>query len=178
MYGGQLNFSAMLNSISANEERNKLLIKIALSFNDRKKILLITAFREHCELLANLLEAQGSTVEMMHGAKKRKRESINQYLVATYGILEEGFDDADLDTLIFCTPRSTIQQTVGRIERTKKDKLVPLVIDVVDINRIFESMWYKRKKFYKSRGFEVEDVKKEKKEDVWVANDEEEDIYI
>jgi len=177
MYGGKLNFSAMLSSISGNEERNKLLIKIALGF-DRKKVLLITAFREHCELLSDLLEREGRRVEMMHGAKKRKRDDP-EFLVATYGILEEGFDDADLDTLIFCTPRSTIQQTVGRIERTKSGKLVPLVIDVVDDNRIFESMWYKRKKFYKSRGFEVEDAKKkeeEEEEEVWVANDEEDEF--
>jgi len=177
MYGGKLNFSAMLNAISANEDRNKLLIRIALKFKERRKILLITAFREHCELLSNLLESEGERVEMMHGAKKRKREDPH-FLVATYGILEEGFDDADLDTLIFCTPRSTIQQTVGRIERTKDGKLVPLVIDVVDHNRIFESMWYKRKKFYKSRGFEVEDQKRDKKDEVWVANDEEEEMYI
>jgi superfamily II DNA or RNA helicase len=175
MYGGKLNFSAMLNSISANESRNNLLIEIALSLKERRKILLITAFREHCELLSNLLEKKGERVEMMHGTMKRKREDP-LFLVATYGILEEGFDDADLDTLVFCTPRSTIQQTVGRIERTKKDKLVPLVIDVVDVNRIFESMWYKRKKFYKSRGFSVEDKKEEKKEEVWVANDEDEEF--
>ena len=169
MYGGKLAFAAMLNAIAANEARNSLLIKIALNHKDRKKILLITAFRDHCEVLASMLK--GESVDMIHGGKKTKNVNC-QFLVATYGMLEEGFDDADLDTLIFCTPRSTIQQTVGRIERVKEGKAVPLVIDIVDQNKIFESMWYKRKKFYRSRGFEIHDKKQVEKmdEEGWVAN--------
>lgn len=169
MYGGKLAFAAMLNAIAGNEARNAALIKIALDYVQRKKILLITAFREHCEVLALLLKNEGKSVHMIHGGVKNK-EVESQFLVATYGMLEEGFDDADLDTLIFCTPRSTIQQTVGRIERSKAGKLVPLVIDVVDQNGVFEAMWFKRKRFYKSRGFEIHDIKKAKEEVAWVAN--------
>lgn len=150
MWGGKLNFSAMVNAIAADENRNKRLIEIAMLYQDRGKILLITAFREHCDILGSMLP----DAQILHGGRKRKL-SEGKYLVATYGMLEEGFDDADLDTLILCTPRSTVQQTIGRIERTKEGKKVPLVIDVVDKNRIFEAMWFKRKKFYKSRGFNI-----------------------
>lgn len=175
MYGGKLAFAAMLNAIAAHEARNASLIKIALAHKHRKKILLITAFREHCELLASMLV--GERVDMVHGGKKSKNTNC-QFLVATYGMLEEGFDDADLDTLIFCTPRSTIQQTVGRIERVKEGKAVPLVIDVVDQNKVFESMWYKRRRFYKSRGFEIKDKKEieSEKEEGWVANADDEEM--
>jgi superfamily II DNA or RNA helicase len=109
-------------------------------------------------VLADALRAE-TPVLVLHGGKKRKREEEDaKCIVATYGLLEEGFDDADLDTVVLCTPRSTVQQTVGRIERTKEGKARPLVVDVVDSNPIFFAMWQKRKKFYLSRGFEVDEA--------------------
>lgn len=159
-WGGKLAFAEMLNSIAANEVRNARLVSLAKDLlRERVKVLLITAFREHCDILADALRAE-TTVQVLHGGtKKRKREEEDaKCLVATYGLLEEGFDDADLDTVILCTPRSTVQQTVGRIERTKEGKAVPLVVDVVDSNPIFFAMWQKRKKFYVSRGFELDEA--------------------
>jgi superfamily II DNA or RNA helicase len=71
-------------------------------------------------------------------------------------MLEEGFDDPSIDTLILCTPRSRVQQTIGRAERTAPGKLTPVVYDVVDSNHIFEAMSVKRMAFYKTRGFKIE----------------------
>lgn len=155
-WGGQLAFAEMLNSIAANESRNTRLVAIAKDLlKERGKVLLITAFREHCDVLADALRSE-MPVTVLHGGKKRKREDEStRCIVATYGLLEEGFDDADLDTVILCTPRSTVQQTVGRIERTKAGKMTPLVVDVVDINSVFFAMWNKRRKFYMSRGFRI-----------------------
>jgi superfamily II DNA or RNA helicase len=70
-------------------------------------------------------------------------------------MLEEGYDDPWLDTLLLVTPRSRIQQVVGRIERSRDNKLRPLVFDFVDFFSIWPNMWYKRKSFYASRGFEI-----------------------
>ena len=155
-WGGQLNFAEMLNCIADNEARNARLVSIAKDLlKERGKVLLITAFRGHCDVLADALRSE-TPVTVLHGGKKRKREEdTNRCIVATYGLLEEGFDDADLDTVILCTPRSTVQQTVGRIERTKAGKMTPLVVDVVDINGVFFAMWNKRRKFYTSRGFRI-----------------------
>ena len=158
-WGGKLAFAEMLNAIAANETRNARLVALAKDLvKTRGKVLLITAFREHCDVLADALRAETQVLVLHGGSKKRKREEEDaKCIVATYGLLEEGFDDADLDTVILCTPRSTVQQTVGRIERTKEGKAVPLVVDVVDINSIFFAMWQKRKKFYMSRGFQLDE---------------------
>jgi superfamily II DNA or RNA helicase len=83
----------------------------------------------------------------------KAKDPKTKIVFATYSLLEEGYDDCDLDTLLLATPRSKIQQTVGRIERTKEGKLRPLVIDVVDSFSAYPSMYYKRLTFYKSRGF-------------------------
>jgi len=72
---------------------------------------------------------------------------------ATYNLLEEGYDDPLLDTLILATPRTRVQQTIGRIERSHGGKLRPVVYDIVDSFSIYGSMWYKRLAFYNSRGF-------------------------
>jgi hypothetical protein len=56
---------------------------------------------------------------------------------------------------VLATPRSRIQQSVGRIERTRAGKLRPLVLDLVDTWSIYARMRYKRRAFYRSRGFEV-----------------------
>ena len=126
---------------------------------------MITALREHVELLHTLL---GDTPhEAVHGgmnAKGRARVSNEtKILIATYGMLEEGFDDPAIDTLILCTPRSRVQQTIGRAERTAPGKLKPQVYDIVDDNQVFQAMWKKRCEFYKTRGFLIS---KEVKEDI------------
>ena len=157
-WGGQLNFAEMLNSIAANESRNARLVSIAKDLlKERGKVLLITAFREHCNVLADALRSEMSVTVLMARQKRKREEETSRCIVATYGLLEEGFDDADLDTVILCTPRSTVQQTVGRIERTKAGKMTPLVVDVVDSNSVFFAMWNKRRKFYTSRGFRILD---------------------
>jgi superfamily II DNA or RNA helicase len=166
MWGGKLAFAEMLNAVAANDDRNSLLVNLTLDLaKTRKKVLLISAFREHCDHLAELLRATVHVTVLHGGTRKRKLEEACSILVATYGLLEEGFDDADLDTVVLCTPRSTVQQTIGRIERTKEGKAIPLVYDIVDHNPVFFAMWEKRKKFYKSRGFRVEDEPRKLVED-------------
>lgn len=163
LYNGSLNFSGMVTSLTEAPLRNDFLVSLALDAltGGRQKVLMITALREHVEVLGTLLA--GTDHEAVHGGmstKDRARASApTKVLVATYGMLEEGFDDPAIDTLILCTPRSRVQQTIGRAERTAPGKLKPLVYDVVDSNHIFEAMSHKRMAFYKTRGFKLEGCK-------------------
>ena len=86
-----------------------------------------------------------------------KQESRNEtvetsVIVGTYQASGEGFDVPALDTLILSTPKSDVQQAVGRILRQKNTN-IPLVIDIVDCFSLFRGMYYKRKKFYKNSEF-------------------------
>jgi superfamily II DNA or RNA helicase len=119
---------------------------------------LLTAFREHAEYFQQQITLQGISCQLLLGGKKRKREDTlidAKCTVATYKLLEMGYDDKFLDTLVLCTPKSTIQQTVGRVEREAPGKAIPLVIDIVDVNPLLQGMWKKRHKFYTSRGFTI-----------------------
>jgi superfamily II DNA or RNA helicase len=85
------------------------------------------------------------------GMKTQERENTItcSVIIGTYQAASEGFDVADLDTLILSTPKSDVEQAVGRILR-QKNKNDPLVIDIVDSFSIFKAQYYKRRKFYKT----------------------------
>lgn len=159
-FNGQMAFAEMLTFLSQDPKRNLMIVKEIEKILNRQKIIVVSALVAHCSILKDLLYEScphiktclmcGKTVE---SASAKNTET--KIVFATYSLLEEGYDDCDLDTLILATPRSKIQQTVGRIERTKEGKLRPLVIDFVDSFSAYPSMFYKRLQFYKSRGFQI-----------------------
>jgi len=76
-------------------------------------------------------------------------------IIATYQMASEGYDNPDLDTLILASPKCNIEQAVGRILR-KKNKNMPIVIDINDSISIFTNWNKKRLSFYKSKKFKIE----------------------
>jgi superfamily II DNA or RNA helicase len=69
---------------------------------------------------------------------------------------KEGFDVESLNTLVIATPRPDVDQIVGRILRTEKEKrkIHPLIIDVVDPQ--FRRQFQERLSLYKKRSYKVE----------------------
>ena len=81
--------------------------------------------------------------------------SVNcSVIIGTYQASGEGFDVPELDTLILASPKSNVEQAVGRILR-QKNKNEPIVIDIVDSFSIFKGQYYKRRKFYKLSEFAI-----------------------
>lgn len=160
---GRLGFATMVNTLTLDAERNKLILALAADAvrQGRRKILVITSTILHAVLLARALKAQGffDTTVLRGGVKPATvayaQNPLCRLVVATYAFLAEGFDDPYIDTMILATPRSSVQQAVGRCERTMEGKLVPLVYDIVDPFSAFEGMAWKRHKFYKSRAFAI-----------------------
>lgn len=159
---GQLAFAEMITGLTECKERNDLILKALYQALDdgRRKIIVVSALVAHCVALrdAVVLARPELTCALMAGAHiqgEAAKSADTRMVFATYALLEEGYDDPRLDTLVLATPRSRVQQTVGRIERTHDGKLRPLVIDVVDMFSVFPNMWYKRRSFYASRGFEM-----------------------
>ena len=65
----------------------------------------------------------------------------------------EALDIKTLTTLFLMTPKTDVQQAVGRILRVKHSH--PLVIDIVDGHDIFQSQWRKRMTFYKKQNYKI-----------------------
>ena len=51
------------------------------------------------------------------------------------------------------TPKTDIEQAVGRILRTKHIR--PIVVDIVDNHDIFQNQWRKRKTFYMKNNYKI-----------------------
>ena len=158
---GQMAFAEMLTMLSQDIRRNKIILDLLVdNLSTRKKIILVSGLVGHCISLQESMAALGHKGALMAGPKidsERAKSPDTKLVFATYSLLEEGYDDPLLDTLILATPRSRIQQTIGRIERTHEGKLRPLVFDIVDNFSVYPSMFFKRSKFYKSRGFLIQE---------------------
>ena len=51
------------------------------------------------------------------------------------------------------TPRTIIEQTVGRILRSNHE--MPVVVDIVDTHDLFQKQWLKRKTYYKKEKYAI-----------------------
>ena len=82
-----------------------------------------------------------------------KETESKQVVVATYAMASEALDIKSLTTLIMVTPKTDIEQSVGRILRDRFSQ--PVVVDIIDKHSIFQNQWRKRKTFFKKEKYTV-----------------------
>ena len=84
----------------------------------------------------------------MKPARLRKAKTCD-IIYATYQMMAEGNDVPALDTLFFATPRSDIEQVIGRLQRIQPDKKSLLVVDpIVNGYPLFQCTASKRIGYY------------------------------
>jgi len=154
---GKVNIPIMITELTQKNKRNEMIIhQVEQSILEDRKILILTERRGHAELLLGLLLTKQISAGLYLGGMKQslRNETVTkQVIIGTYQASGEGFDVPDLDTLILSTPKSDVEQAVGRILR-KVNKNDPVVIDIVDMFSIFKGQYYKRRKFYKKNEYE------------------------
>ena len=96
----------------------------------------------------------GKTVQQLEIAK------LSNLILGTYAMASEGLDIADLDTLVLATPKSNVEQSVGRIMRSLPGKKTPFVLDFVDTVSVFTRMASRRLSWYRSQGYETASVER------------------
>lgn len=69
----------------------------------------------------------------------------------------EGMDIPALNTLVLASPVSSVEQSVGRVQRQKEHEreYTPLVIDVWDQFSLFKAQGFKRQQFYKKNKYNI-----------------------
>ena len=82
-----------------------------------------------------------------------KESESKKVIIATYAMAAEGLDIKSLTTLIMATPKTDIEQSVGRILREKHSS--PIVVDIIDKHDIFQKQWLKRKAFYDKQEYSI-----------------------
>lgn len=90
----------------------------------------------------------------------RISEDDERLILATGRYLDEGFDDARLDTLFLAMPiswKGTLAQYVGRLHRMREGKTNALVVDYVDEQvPLLAKMAAKRRLGYRALGYTFE----------------------
>jgi superfamily II DNA or RNA helicase len=141
-------YSTMISELCEDPQRNELIAgDVAKAANNGGGVCLILSDRkEHCRVLARLVNRHGVPVSILTGdtpTKERKQivEDLNagkvRVLASTMQLLSEGFDAKALQTLFMATPvrfEGKVIQTLGRILRPAPGKNKAVVIDYHDIN--------------------------------------------
>jgi superfamily II DNA or RNA helicase len=154
----------MITNICLYPNRNKMLLEeIYKCVKEGRKILLLSDRRDHLKLLNKvLIEKEISNGFYLGGMKQKdlKESEDKQVMLGTFSMASEGFDCKSLNTIILSSPKSNIEQAVGRILRQKKEdrEFVPMVIDIIDNFSIFARQGEKRIKFYKKNNYDIVNV--------------------
>ena len=119
---------------------------------DGRKILVLSDRIDNLTKLKEKLDKKEINNDIYIGGMKQSKLDIAAeatVILASYGMASEALDIPTLNTLIMATPRRNIEQSVGRILRTKNHEVQPLIVDIVDQLKSFNNQGMARRKFYK-----------------------------
>ena len=154
--------TGVVTNLTNMQHRNELLLnKLKTLDLTKRKVLLLSDRRDHLSYLQKQINEDthfsGFTCGLYIGGMKadalKESEACN-ILLSTFTMTAEGFDVPSLNTLVMSTPKSNIEQAVGRILR-KVGEVPPLVIDIYDNHSLLEGMYWKRMRFYKKNGYVI-----------------------
>lgn len=154
-FRGEINRSKMISNLMYIKSRNEFIIELIKKYNNRN-ILCLSGRILHVQLLGLMLDKLNISYGFYIGKMKEKelkKSSKKKVIIGTYDMAQEGLDIPKLDTLIFCTPKSSIKQAVGRILRRQDNS--PLIIDIIDDNLVFKKQYQTRKRYYNKRSFKI-----------------------
>ena len=159
MWNGKENIAAMINNICKFKPRTEYIISVLegiIKKDPERRILILSERRNLLKDIEDYIISK-NIVNKDYGyyVGGMKQADLNtsaekQIILATYQLASEGFNVPSLNTIIFASPISDIQQSIGRIlrERPEERKYVPLCIDILDEFSVFKRKGYTRMKFY------------------------------
>jgi superfamily II DNA or RNA helicase len=159
-----------------DDARNQLIrADVCQALTEGRRCLILSHWKEHCELIADGLRERGKTPLVLSGNLGKKTRSARLgalqntpsdkelLIIATGQYLGEGFDCPQVDTLFLAFPLSfkgKLVQYVGRALRSHEDKNSVRVYDYVDTKvPILRKMYAKREKTYRSIRFAPENAR-------------------
>ena len=150
---------AMVTRMLKDFRRNSLLLRlIRETMAEGRHLIVLSERLALLEHLRKLLAAKFELGMYVGGmsAAEREASATKPLVLATYSMCAEGLDIPRLDTLLLATPRTNVEQSVGRILRAHPAKAQPRVLDVVDEYSVFQGMAQQRMRLYRKHGFELQ----------------------
>lgn len=178
--GKKLNTAAMVNAVCDDKERTELIAKhLVVQLDDDRRILLLSDRIEHLKMiekevnhqlrcqaeledvlsrLENLTKPLPYSIDYYIGGRKshelQEAQKAN-LILATFQMAKEYLDlQPPCDTLILASPKSDIEQAVGRI-RLDGLTVRARILDFVDPFSIFYAYANARYRFYSARKYEL-----------------------
>jgi superfamily II DNA or RNA helicase len=159
-FRGNPQYSTMISKLCEYNYRSEFILKIItdmLNENPNQQIMILAHNKSLLKYLYDAIEHRKiSTVGYYVGGMKEEALKISEtkkIIIATYSMAAEGLDIKTLTTLIMATPKTDIEQSVGRILRERHSK--PVVVDIIDSHDLFQNQWKKRKAFYKKQNYKI-----------------------
>jgi len=159
-FRGNPQFSTMIGKLCTYSRRSEFILQVLtdmLKENPDQQIMILGQYKSILNYLYDAISSRNiASVGYYIGGMKEaalKESETKKVVVGTYAMAAEGLDIKTLTTLIMVTPKTDIEQSVGRILRVKHGS--PVVVDIVDKHDIFQKQWYKRRAFYKKQGYEI-----------------------
>lgn len=130
--------------------------------DEGRKLLILSDRREHLAAFEEEFKQRGFTSigYYVGGMKAAARDlsATKQIVLGTFTLAAEGMNIRDLNTVALVTPKSRIEQAVGRIFRLKKEERTfqPLIIDVIDApHDVCVRQYRKRRDFYRQCKYRI-----------------------
>jgi superfamily II DNA or RNA helicase len=161
-YRGDVQHSSMISKLCTFVPRTEFILDVLRELWTERagmQIMVLAHNRNVLTYLHDAIEkrgiAEGSVGYYVGGMKEKelKTTETKHIVIATYSMAQEALDIRTLTTLVMVTPKTDIEQAVGRILRVKHGS--PLVIDIVDTHAPFQNQWRKRRQFYKKQNYKI-----------------------
>jgi superfamily II DNA or RNA helicase len=160
---GEINRSKTITKLTEIEERNDFITSTIVKINkDKNRKLLILSDRiNHLEILANSLKILNLNYGFYIGGMKQDKlddSATKEIILATYSMASEALDIPSLNALFMITPRSSVEQSVGRILRKTDYSIEPIIVDMVDCLPSFKRQSLIRKRLYRKMKFNIKEI--------------------
>jgi len=163
---GKINSAGMINNIASFMPRTNFIVeKIVECIRDmNRQVLILSDRKDQLRDIERAMAEKGIEIGYYIGGMKQSALELSTKklaILATYQMAAEGLDISTIDTIVLATPKTDIEQAVGRIRPKPgdSDRNTPLVIDIVDEFSIFENQAFKRLAFYKKKNYEITTTK-------------------
>lgn len=161
-YIDDIDRSTMISNLTKIKSRNDFIFNIiGVLFDEGRNILFLSGRLKHLHVLFNRLDEDeryhGSVGLYLGGMSEEElaESGTKQIILGSYQMAEEGLDIKELNVVILGTPKSKINQSVGRILRKEEYDEPPIVIDIIDDNPIYYSNFNKRTEYYRDQNYNI-----------------------
>lgn len=171
-YGRELSFNRagrkvlktpnMITNIAMFEPRNDEIIQLLMDIlkrEPRRQTIILSERISQLRILYDKLPKSLTRGFYIGGMPQTEldKSALCQVILASYQMSSEGMNIPTLNTLILASPISSVEQSIGRIQRQKPEEreYAQLVVDVWDRFSRFQGQGRTRMKHYQSQGYTI-----------------------